>query len=120
VRAAVAAEEKELPIEVRALHTLLAQDAFEALLLSEQVAERALARGDAQGAVIWLHRGLDLAGPSDSDRARVLRELASVAHERDRSGEALGYLREALEIASTSGSHDLVASLEDMRRAWAS
>jgi serine/threonine-protein kinase len=167
VRAAVHAENNELPIEVRALHTMLAQDAFEALLLSEQVAERALARGDASGAVTWLHRGLELArrelsrgelddpekavvifsrklgealttagdltdadgvlrealdltGPAGLDRARVLRALANVAHERDRSGEAMGYLHEALELASSSGSHDLVASLEDMRRAWAS
>ncbi|HKQ71209.1 MAG TPA: protein kinase, partial [Polyangiaceae bacterium] len=48
--AARAADEKRLPIEVRALHTLHAQDAFEALLLLEQVSERALARGDAAGA----------------------------------------------------------------------
>jgi serine/threonine-protein kinase len=167
VRAAVDAEKHDLPIEVRALHTLLAQDAFEALLLSEQVAERALARGDAGGAVVWLHRGLELArrelsrgelddperavlifsrklgealavagdltdadgvlrealdltGPSGVDRARVLRALANVAHERERAGEALGYLHEALELASSSGSHDLVESLEDMRRTWAS
>src|SRR5262249_46092424 len=59
--AAINAEINKLPIEVRALHTLYAQDAFEALLLLEQVAERALARGDASGAVLWLHRGLDLA-----------------------------------------------------------
>jgi serine/threonine-protein kinase len=167
VRAAVHAESNNLPIEVRALHTMLAQDAFEALLLSEQVAERALARGDTSGAVTWLHRGLELArrelsrgelddpekavvifsrklgealttagdltdadgvlrealdltGPAGTDRARVLRALANVAHERDRSGEAMGYLHEALQIASSSGSHDLVASLEDMRRTWAS
>ena len=167
VRAAIHAEANNLPIEVRALHTLLAQDAFEALLLSEQVAERALARNDASGAVVWLHRGLELArrelfrgelddpehavlifsrklgealamagdltdadgvlrealditGPVGPDRVRVLRALANVAHERERAGEALGYLHEALEIASTTGAHDLVASLEDMRRAWAS
>jgi serine/threonine-protein kinase len=131
------------------------------------VAERALARGDASGAVLWLHRGLDLArremvrgelddpmrailifsrklgealaiagdltdangvlrealdiaGPSGQDRAKVLRALANVAHERDRSGEALSYLSEALEHASRSGAQELIASLEDMRRAWAS
>jgi serine/threonine protein kinase/tetratricopeptide (TPR) repeat protein len=165
--AAINAENHKLPIEVRALHTLYAQDAFEALLLLEQVAERALARGDASGAVLWLHRGLelarremvrgelddpmrailifsrklgealatagdltdangvlrealDVAGPSGQDRAKVLRALANVAHERDRSGEALSYLSEALEHASKSGAQELVASLEDMRRAWAS
>jgi serine/threonine-protein kinase len=167
VRAANSAEANNLPIEVRALHTLHAQDAFEALLLSEQVAERALGRGDASGAVVWLHRGLELArrelfrgelddperavlifsrklgealtiagdltdadgvlrealditGPSGTDRVKVLRALASVAHERERAGEALGFLHEALELASNSGAMELVASLEDMRRAWAS
>jgi serine/threonine-protein kinase len=161
------AEDNNLPIEVRALHSLNAQDSFEALLLSEQVAERALARGDASGAVLWLHRALelarrelfrgelddpmravlifsrklgealtiagdltdadgvlrealDLAGPSGPDRAKVLCALATVAHERARSGEAQNYLSEALEQASKSGAVDLIASLEDMRRAWAS
>lgn len=167
IAAARDAEENNLPIEVRALHTLNAQDSFEALLLSEQVAERALARGDASGAVLWLHRALelarrelfrgelddpmravlifsrklgealtvagdltdadgvlrealDLAGPSGPDRAKVLGALANVAHERARAGEAHNYLSEALEQASRSGSMELVASLEDMRRAWAS
>jgi len=146
---------------------LNAQDSFEALLLSEQVAERALARGDASGAVLWLHRALelarrelfrgelddperavlifsrklgealtiagdltdadgvlrealDLAGPSGPDRAKVLGALANVAHERARSGEAHNYLSEALEQASKSGAVELIATLEDMRRAWAS
>jgi serine/threonine-protein kinase len=167
IAAARDAEENNLPIEVRALHTLHAQDSFEALLLSEQVAERALARGDASGAVLWLHRALelarrelfrgelddpmravlifsrklgealtiagdltdadgvlrealDLAGPSGPDRAKVLGALANVAHERARSGEAQNYLSEALEQASRSGALELVASLEDLRRAWAS
>jgi serine/threonine-protein kinase len=166
-RAARIAEQRRLPLEIRALHMLYAQDAFEALLLLEQAAERALSRGDASGAVTWLHRGLefarrelfrgelddpmravlifsrkmgealtlagdltdadgvlrealDLAGPSGQDRARVLRALANVAHERERSGEALGYLSEALEHAARSGAQDLLASLEDMRRSWAS
>jgi serine/threonine-protein kinase len=167
IAAARDAEENNLPIEVRALHTLNAQDSFEALLLSEQVAERALARGDASGAVLWLHRALelarrelfrgelddpmravlifsrklgealtvagdltdadgvlrealDLAGPSGPDRAKVLGALANVAHERARAGEAQNYLSEALEQASRSGAVEVVASLEDMRRAWAS
>jgi serine/threonine-protein kinase len=167
IAAARDAEENGLPIEVRALHTLNAQDSFEALLLSEQVAERALARGDASGAVLWLHRALelarrelfrgelddpmravlifsrklgealtvagdltdadgvlrealDLAGPFGPDRAKVLGALANVAHERARAGEAHNYLSEALEQASKSGAVELVASLEDMRRAWAS
>jgi serine/threonine-protein kinase len=161
-----AAVRRELQIAA-ALHTLNAQDSFEALLLSEQVAERALARGDADGAVLWLHRALelarrelfrgelddpmravlifsrklgealtvagdltdadgvlrealDLAGPSGQDRAKVLGALANVAHERARSGEADNYLSQALEQASRSGAVELVATLEDLRRAWAS
>jgi serine/threonine-protein kinase len=166
-RAARIAEAKKLPLEVRAMHSLEAQDAFEALLLVEQVAERALGRGDASGAAVWLNRGLefarrelfrgelddpmravlifsrklgealtaagdlifadgvlrealDIAGPSGPDRARVLRALAKVAHDRARSGEAMGLLSEALEHATRSGEHELVESLEDLRRAWAS
>jgi serine/threonine-protein kinase len=161
------AEANGHPAEVRALHTLYAQDAFEALLLIERVAERAMARDDAAGAALWLHRGLelarrelfrgelddpmravlifsrklgesltvagdltdadgvlrealDMAGPSGPERAKVLRALASVAHARERGGEALGYLSEALEQAARSGAAELVTSLEDMRRAWAS
>jgi serine/threonine-protein kinase len=165
--AAESAEATGLPTEVRALHTLFAQDSFEALLLLERVAERALGRGDAAGAAHWLHRGLelarrelfrgelddpmravlifsrklgealtaagdltdadgvlrealDMAGPSGPERAKVLRALASVAHERERAREAMGYLSEAIEHASRSGADELIASLEDMRRAWAS
>jgi hypothetical protein len=50
----------------------------------------------------------------------VLGALANVAHERARAGEAHNYLSQALEQASRSGAAELVASLEDMRRAWAS
>jgi serine/threonine-protein kinase len=164
--AARRAETKRLPIEVRALHTLHAQEPFEALLLLEQISDKALARDDAASAVLWLHRGLelsrvelvrgeledpmravlifsrklgealayagdltdaegvlrealDMAGPSGQDRANVLRALATVVHGRERAGEAMGYLREALEHASRSGSKELVAALEDMRRGWA-
>jgi serine/threonine protein kinase len=166
-RVARLAEIKKLPVEVRALHLLHAEDTFEALLLVEHVSEKALARGDAEGAVLWLKRGLelarrelvrgelddplqavlifsrklgealtaagalvdadgilrealDLAGPSGRDRARVLGALASVAHGRDRSGDALRYLTEAIEQAAKSGEHDLVESLEGVLREWAS
>jgi hypothetical protein len=49
----------------------------------------------------------------------VLGALAQVAHGRDRQQEARDYLREALELASRSGSHELTASLETLRRAIA-
>ena len=141
--------------------------AFQALLLLERVSVLASARGDHQGAIIALRRGLrarppgaasaassttrcapssssaassarrssvagssndaegvlrealDVAGPSGKDRAAVLGALAHVAHDRDRRQEARDYLREALELASRSGAHELVTSLETLRRAIA-
>ena len=154
-----------LPVEVRALHAYHAQSSFEALMLLEQVADRSAARGDQQGCVLALRRGLDLArreifrgelddpmravlifsrklgealaragdmtdadgvlrealdlaGPSGPDRALVLGSLAVVARERDRSGEATVYLREALDLAKLAAANDLVLSLESIRREW--
>jgi tetratricopeptide (TPR) repeat protein len=90
------------------------------LIFSRKLGEALAIAGDLTDADGVLREALDLTGPSGVDRARVLRALANVAHERERAGEALGYLHEALELASNSGSHDLVESLEDMRRTWAS
>ena len=50
-----------LPLEVQALHAYHAQNSFEALMLLEQVADRAAGRGDQGGCVLALRRGLDLA-----------------------------------------------------------
>ncbi|NUQ79849.1 MAG: protein kinase, partial [Polyangiaceae bacterium] len=50
-----------LPLEVQALHAYHAQSSFEALMLLEQVADRARARGDQGGSVLALRRCLDLA-----------------------------------------------------------
>lgn len=160
-------EKREAPIETRALHAYYAQDSFEALLLLEQVAERALARDDVHAAVDSLRRALelaradvyrgelddplravvifgrklgdaltraghysdaegvlrealDMAGPAGPDRAYLLASLARVAHGRDRSDEAFGYIDEAIEVARRSGAHDLLNSLTSTRRAWAS
>jgi hypothetical protein len=41
-----------------------------------------------------------------------------VAHERDRRSDAREYLREALKLASRSGSPELLASLEGLRRSF--
>jgi hypothetical protein len=164
--AAVVCDERELPLEVRALHEYWGGTAFQALLLLERVSVLASARGDHQGAIMALRRGLDLArrelfrgelddpmravlifsrklgealvrggqlndaegvlrealdvaGPNGKDRAAVLGALAHVAHDRDRRQEARDYLREALELASRSGAHELVTSLETLRRAIA-
>jgi serine/threonine-protein kinase len=164
--AAVVCDERDLPLEVRALHEYWGGTAFQALLLLERVSVLASARGDHQGAIMALRRGLelarreffrgelddptraviifsrklgealvrggqlndaegvlrealDVAGPSGKDRAAVLGALAHVAHDRDRKQEARDYLREALDLASRSGAHELVTSLETLRRAIA-
>ncbi|MDC0747019.1 protein kinase domain-containing protein [Polyangium mundeleinium] len=153
-----------LPLEVRALHAYHAQDTFEALMLLEQVADRAGERGDRAGAILALRRGLDLArrelfrgeldepekaviifsrklgealarasALTDADgvlrealdlaaggieRARLLAALAFVAHERGRAKEALTFQHQALDLARSFGSSDLMASLERMRADW--
>jgi hypothetical protein len=161
--AAIVCDERELPIEVRAMHETWGGAAFQALLLLERVSALASARGDHDGEVMALRRGLelarrelfrgelddpmravlifsrklgealakggqlndaegvlrealDVAGPSGKDRAVVLGALAHVVHGRDRRQEARDYLREALELASRSGAHELVTSLETLRR----
>ncbi len=160
-------ERRSAPIEVRAQHAYYSQDSFSALMLLEQVADRAAARGDVATEVLALRRGLeiarqeisrgelddplravlifgrklgsaltragnfadaegvlrealDIAGPSGADRAKVLGALAQVAHGRQRQAEAIGFIDEAIEMARKSGERDLVSSLSDTRRAWAS
>jgi serine/threonine protein kinase len=160
-------DDRDLPIEVRALHESAGGTAFQALLLLERVSITAGARGDHQGAIMALRRALelarrelfrgelddpmravlifsrklgealarggqlndadgvlrealDVAGASGPDRAAVLGALAHVAYGRDRRQDARHYLVEALQLASTSGAHELVASLETLRRSIAS
>jgi serine/threonine-protein kinase len=159
-------EERDMPLEARALHEYNAQHTFQALILLEQVATKAAHRGDLGGSISALRRGLDLArrelfrgelddpmravlifarklgesltaagqftdaegvlrealdmaGPSGSDRARVLGALAQVSAIRDRNDEAHRYLLEALEIAFASGAHELLHSLEDLKKSIA-
>ncbi|MEZ4221143.1 MAG: protein kinase [Polyangiaceae bacterium] len=161
------ADERGAPLEAKANHAFECGDSFQALLLLEQVADRASARGDAATEVEALRRGLevarreiargelddpmravlifarklgtaltrtgnfadaegvlrealDFAGPSGTDRARVLSGLAHVAHGRRRSDEAIGFINQAIETAKESGAFDLVDKLNDTRRAWAS
>jgi hypothetical protein len=165
--AAALCDDRDLPLEVRAMHETWGGTAFQALLLLERVSALAGARGDYQGAVQALRRGLelarrelfrgelddpmravlifsrklgdalvrsgqlndaegvlrealDVAGPGGVDRASLLGALAHVAHDRDRRQEARDYLREALEVASRTGAHELITSLETLRRAIAS
>jgi serine/threonine-protein kinase len=165
--AAALCDDRDLPIEVRAMHETWGGTAFQALLLLERVSALAGARGDFQGAVTAVRRGLelarrelfrgelddpmraviifsrklgealmrtgqlndaegvlrealDIAEPSGVDRAALLGALAHVAHDRDHRQEARDYLREALEVASRTGAHELITSLETLRRAIAS
>jgi serine/threonine-protein kinase len=161
------ADERGAPIEAKANHAFECGDSFQALLLLEQIADRASARGDGATEIEALRRGLevarreiargelddpmravlifarklgtaltrggnfadaegvlrealDFAGPSGADRARVLSGLAHVAHGRRRSDEAIGFINQAIATATESGAFDLVDSLNDTRRAWAS
>jgi serine/threonine protein kinase len=160
-------EKREAPIEARALHAYYAQDSLEALLLLEQVAERALARDDVAAGVDALRHALELsradvyrgelddplkavaifarklgdalirggafsdaegvlrealhvAGPTGAEHAHLLASLARVAHGRERSEEAFGFIDEAIEVARKSGSHELLSTLTNTRRAWVS
>ncbi len=159
-------EENGMPLEARALHEYSAQNTFQALILLEQTAQRANARGDLGGSISALRRcvdlarrelfrgelddpmravlifarklgevlttagqftdaegvlreALDMAGPSGPDRARVLGALAQVSANRDRNDEAHRYLLEALELAFASGAHELLHSLEDLKKSIA-
>jgi len=164
-RAGELAADRGTALEVRALHAFYAQNALEALLLLEQVADRCTQRGDDEGAILALRRSLelarralfrgdlddperavvifsrklgdalaragyltdaegilrealDLAGPADSDRAKVLEGLARVARARERFPEAVALLKEAIATANRSGARELKSSLELLEQAW--
>jgi serine/threonine-protein kinase len=89
------------------------------LIFARKLGEALAYVGDYTDAEGVLREALDMAGPNGQDRARVLGALAHVAHGRDRRQEARIYLREALELATKSGAHDLMSSLEDLKRAIA-
>jgi len=100
------------PVEVRALHAYHCQDSFQALMLLENVANRAAQRGDNPGSVLALRRGLDLArremfrGEIDDPMRAVIifgRKLGdALAHSGDLT-DAEGALREALDLAGPHG-----------------
>ncbi|MFO0761072.1 MAG: protein kinase, partial [Byssovorax sp.] len=99
---------RPLPLEVRALHAYHAQSSFEALMLLEQVADRAAARGDTLDCVLALRRGLDLArreifrGELDDPMHAVLIFSRKLGEALARAGDltdADGVLREALDLA---------------------
>ncbi len=90
------------------------------LIFSRKLGEALTRLGDLTDADGVLREALDAAPPAGEDRATVLFALARVARARQRTADASRYLREAIELAHRSGAHDLVESMEQTQRAWAS
>jgi hypothetical protein len=120
-RGAIMALRKGLDLARRELFRGELDDPMRAVLIFSRKLGESLAKGgqlnDADGV---LREALDVAGPSGNDRAAVLAALAHVAYGRDRSQEAREYMREAVDLASSSGDRDVLSSLEPLRRAIAS
>jgi serine/threonine protein kinase len=89
------------------------------LIFARKLGESLTAAGQFTDAEGVLREALDMAGPSGSDRARVLGALAQVSAIRDRNDEAHRFLLEALELAFASGAHELLHSLEDLKKSIA-
>jgi serine/threonine-protein kinase len=105
-------EQNAAPVEAQALHAYEAQDSFQALLLLEQVADRATSRGDLNTEIEALRRGLEIArrdvsrGELDDPLRAVLifaRKLGSALTRAGNFADAEGILREVLDIAGPSG-----------------
>ena len=105
-------DEKKAPIEVQALHAYHAHNAFDALILLEKASQRCSARGDSQGSILCLRRGLELArrelfrGELDDPIRAVLifsRKLGEALAQAGDYMDAEGVLREALDMAGPSG-----------------
>lgn len=101
-------DRKGAPIEVRTQHAYFSQQAFHALLLLEQVADRATARGDTATEVLALRRCLEIArqeisrGELDDPLRAVLifsRKLGASLTRAGDFADAEGVLREALDLA---------------------
>jgi serine/threonine-protein kinase len=112
LHANAAANADTLPLEARALHAYYAEDSFEALMLLEQVADRAGTQGDQAGSVLALRRGLDLSrrelfrGELDDPERAVLifsRKLGDALTSSGALTDAEGVLREALDLAGPRG-----------------
>jgi serine/threonine-protein kinase len=111
-RRALRIEDKQRgPLEVRAEHAYHCQEAFQALLLLEQVADRATAIGNTQAEVLALRRGLEVArreiarGELDDPLRAVLifsRKLGASLTRAGDFADADGILQEALDLAGPS------------------
>ncbi len=95
------------------------EDPLRAVLIFSRKLGASLAKSanyaDAEGV---LREALDLAGPSGTDRALVLRELAQVAHGRQREKEAVSYIDQAIALAQKLGAKELAESYRDTRNKW--
>jgi serine/threonine-protein kinase len=96
------------PLEARALHAFACQESFQALLLLEQVADRATGIGDTEAEVLALRQGLDIArreisrGEIDDPMRAVLifsRKLGASLTRAGDFSDADGILRESLDLA---------------------
>jgi serine/threonine-protein kinase len=105
-------DKQGVPIEARALHAYHSQESLEALLLLEQIAERAMMRGDETAAINALRRGLDLSRRElyrgeldDPMRAMAIfgRKLGEALTQAGNYADAEGVLREALDMTGPSG-----------------
>jgi serine/threonine-protein kinase len=111
-RALTVLEKNSAPTEACALHAFYAQDSFQALLLLEQVADRAAQRADLDAEVLALRRGLEI-GRQEISRGELDDPLRAVLIFSRKLGESLarggnfadaeGVLREALDIAGPAG-----------------
>lgn len=70
---------------------------------------------DAEGV---LREALDYAGPSHSERARLLGALAVVSRGRERPADARIHLDAAIEAARRSGDHELEAAFSNTLHTW--
>jgi serine/threonine protein kinase/tetratricopeptide (TPR) repeat protein len=111
-RALAACEQLDMPIEAQAQHACEAQEAFQALLLLEQLADRARTRADRSTEIHALRRGLEIArreisrGDLDDPLRAVLifsRKLATALARGGDLADADGVLREALDVAGPGG-----------------
>jgi hypothetical protein len=111
-RALNAGEELHTPLEARAQHAYYAHDSFQALLLLEQVADRAALRGDPETEILALRRGLEMAREEisrgeleDPLRAMLIfsRKLGASLARSGNFADAEGVLREALDLAGPNG-----------------
>ena len=107
-RALELATAAEAPLEVRAEHAFRSDEPMGALMLLERMGDRALARGDAETAVLAYRRALERARKGMLESGDPLLEGAILTFSRklgealEQHGEAVGadgVLREALDLA---------------------